>query len=1050
MANNMKRKSNVGATKSNKKTKQETTEADQEEEYQEQQQKSGSEKKKKTPSHKNYEKPINFRGKIFRDGVQIKPQDQAFEYVSVNGGVVIGRDLGRAKQFYVCNDWQHVYNYVFDQLEAQRDFYELIRTSSKAVKLIVDLDLTPEKLKEAEHLHTTMDAIQLEVIEVIRTKLAEANIELDDKDIDVFHSDGAEKASRHILFRVWFSGMRPSMFAFAKQDIVPALSDSAKRAFDLSIYTRNRHMRFFGNTKINSTRRLHVKGTAMQPFTDEHRYTFMRSLVQEPPPDNYETLDYELFAYDISPSKKKAGSTSAKQNVVHKTRLWDNVSDAHIDAVRFQIEKQLPEIVNCKEPEIVKENDEIHGPSLKLIYRAKSSCSRTCLFGVEHPTGNRFAVFVNMVSGTVLYYCHGDHGTNNENHKKTYLAPLKAAFRIRANFNDHTQTNNCDEDYLWWKLKGLAREQDPIQYNGMDIGSRTINLHAARCNFMKQAVPLINQCYAMLCDKKTAIVQRIVSHSIGAKPVVDYVYRDVRTIKEQLGSKKVQVKEWKMVPVKGSKTGEMYRIEYDVTFSPIEHWLESENILKYNKRVFNPRPYGMNECANAVQLNLFTGIDHPATHTMSATEMQAAADGPLKAFLDHIRYIWCANAPDAYDWVIKFLAITIAKPWVKVKVALILKSLPRTGKGVGFEKMEQIIGSKYVSMPTSIDDVTVKQFNSQFTAHCLLMILDEAFWGGSKKIKGAIKKIITETYTNVSEKYEVGYRTDACWNTIFASNEKHVVNMDIASGKMLVLDVSNKWAGASADPAAKKVYMDKVRATDVQLLSNYFHNMDFSTWNPYDLPMTNASKDQMLRSLSREHKFIYKVLNNPTVLMQNSDKTKDVRILSRTVFDRLLLDKGAVYHHYTTDCGRGIPEKPKMFWNEWKNCIPETVTPAKTIRNRTGKVCRGILLPELDVARASFCKAMYMELEFDEIDCSDTLMSTIDYEYEKDKAKHDAQQLASTNQRLVAKLGLQREEIIKNQDNAKNEAQQKESIIQRQLTKIQLQKEEIINNQKNK
>ena len=225
MANNMKRKSNVGATKSNKKTKQETTEADQEEEYQEQQQKSGSEKKKKTPSHKNYEKPINFRGKIFRDGVQIKPQDQAFEYVSVNGGVVIGRDLGRAKQFYVCNDWQHVYNYVFDQLEAQRDFYELIRTSSKAVKLIVDLDLTPEKLKEAEHLHTTMDAIQLEVIEVIRTKLAEAKIELDDKDIDVFHSDGAEKASRHILFRVWFSGMRPSMFAFAKQVVYPALSE---------------------------------------------------------------------------------------------------------------------------------------------------------------------------------------------------------------------------------------------------------------------------------------------------------------------------------------------------------------------------------------------------------------------------------------------------------------------------------------------------------------------------------------------------------------------------------------------------------------------------------------------------------------------------------------------------------------------------------------------------------------------------------------------------------------------------------------------------------
>ena len=31
-----------------------------------------------------------------------------------------------------------------DQAEEQRDFYELIRASSKAVKLIVDLDLSPE------------------------------------------------------------------------------------------------------------------------------------------------------------------------------------------------------------------------------------------------------------------------------------------------------------------------------------------------------------------------------------------------------------------------------------------------------------------------------------------------------------------------------------------------------------------------------------------------------------------------------------------------------------------------------------------------------------------------------------------------------------------------------------------------------------------------------------------------------------------------------------------------------------------------------------------
>ena len=167
----------------------------------------------------------------------------------------------------------------------------------------------------------------------------------------------------------------------------------------------------------------------------------------------------------------------------------------------------------------------------------------------------------------------------------------------------------------------------------------------------------------------------------------------------------------------------------------MKEWLASNDKLTFKKRVFNPRPYGMNECASADHLNLFTGIDYPPTSKMTPKEMKAAEEGPLKPFLDHIRYVWCANAPEAYTWILNFLASTVVKPWVKIKVALVLKSLPRAGKGAIVVKLEEILGKKYVSKPTSIDDVTVKQFNSQFTQHCLLMVLDEAFWGGSKKIK---------------------------------------------------------------------------------------------------------------------------------------------------------------------------------------------------------------------------------------------------------------------------------------------------------------------------
>ena len=154
--------------------------------------------------------------------------------------------------------------------------------------------------------------------------------------------------------------------------------------------------------------------------------------------------------------------------------------------------------------------------------------------------------------------------------------------------------------------------------------------------------------------------------------------------------------------------------------------------------------------------------------------------------------------------------------------------------------------------------------------------------------------------------------------------------------------------------------------------------MDFSEWNPYDLPSTKASTDQVLRSLSREHKFILKVLNDPTVLM-------DTRIKSRKVFDGLTLDRAAVFAHYQNGSSRDDVSQT-MFWKEWKSCIPDTEMPSKTARNRLGKTTRTMILPDLETARASFRNAVYLpDLEFDEIEMEDTAEGPRDYEYERDQ-----------------------------------------------------------------
>ena len=888
----------------------------------------------------------------FNEGV--KPQQKAFDYSDDIDGVTFAEDYGNAKQYLVSRNHDDMYDFVFQHAEDKRNFYEMAR-EDRLVKCFVDLELYPKNLHDGEELFATMDAIQEEIIRVILDKLAVHGCELDD--CLVLHSDGAQKGSRHIIFDAYFPNIRPSLHAFMMQEIEPALqgdlfndpkSKGNKRGFDATVYTRNRPFRLLGCTKRGAQRWLHILNRSNKPFTPEHRADFMRSLLQEPKP-GCTVINYEPPVRNISHIPRAVTASEPKSTVL------DSISESHIAAIQKQVEAQVPETKSCKEPNIKQEMHEFFGPSLHFSY-APGSAGRECLHGGTHDS-NTLKLFIDLLEGTVRYYCHGTHKKGTPDF--ITLEPIKTALRLRSAFNDHTQPNKCDEDHLQWRLKQIAFKQAPLQAKVLDHRNAwQRDQQVAKTEYMKKVIPLINQCFAMVHDTKTLVVQRCVSHGIGQTEVISYKYRDLKTMKEQFDWT-ISLKEYRILD---HSPENFKRIEYDVKVAPIVEWLKSERRLTFRERVFNPRPYGTAKCATADQLNMFTGIDYPMTQELTKEEMKEAEDGPLKPFIDHIKYIWSANAPDAFPWVMMFLAITVARPWVKVKVALVLKSLPRAGKGVVMVILEKILGKKYVSLPGSVEDVTVKQFNSQFTEHCLLMGLDEAFWGGSKRTKGLIKKMVTEGYTNVERKFVDGYRSEACWNTIFASNEKHVVNMDIASGKMVALDVSNKWAGVSSDPKAKKEYMEAILDTDVQLLSNYFHSMDFDSWNPYDLPLTHASMDQMIRSLSPEHEFILQILNNPTIAMGHD---ANVLIDSETVFDGKSLDRGAMYALYCRN-SRSRTVSQKMFWKEWKHCIPETEMPNRVVRNRINQPTRCMLLPPIERARDSFRRAVHMpDLKFE-------------------------------------------------------------------------------------
>ena len=105
--------------------------------------------------------------------------------------------------------------------------------------------------------------------------------------------------------------------------------------------------------------------------------------------------------------------------------------------------------------------------------------------------------------------------------------------------------------------------------------------------------------------------------------------------------------------------------------------------------------------------------------------------------LNHIKTIWCKNEDELFEYVMKYFARIIQMPHKKSGVMLCLKSKQGAGKGVVFEALSKIIGPAHYAQVSNANNV-FGEFNGTLEAK-ILIDLDEAFWGGDKKLEGMIK-----------------------------------------------------------------------------------------------------------------------------------------------------------------------------------------------------------------------------------------------------------------------------------------------------------------------
>ena len=164
-------------------------------------------------------------------------------------------------------------------------------------------------------------------------------------------------------------------------------------------------------------------------------------------------------------------------------------------------------------------------------------------------------------------------------------------------------------------------------------------------------------------------------------------------------------------------------------------WRKCDKKVTFSNIVLNPKPPREPGSARIDDFNFFVGLAYPSKKTYTAQELKSVEEGPLQPFLWHLKQIWCRGDEESFQFVLKWFASTVQKPWIKLQSAIVLKSKPGGGKGIIVNLIANILGRKYVSRPGSLEEITGSNFNSNYFKQCLLMFLDEVFYAGSKKNK---------------------------------------------------------------------------------------------------------------------------------------------------------------------------------------------------------------------------------------------------------------------------------------------------------------------------
>ncbi len=405
----------------------------------------------------------------------------------------------------------------------------------------------------------------------------------------------------------------------------------------------------------------------------------------------------------------------------------------------------------------------------------------------------------------------------------------------------------------------------------------------------------------------------------------------------------------------------------NINIDPFKLWCEWIDRKEVRAIGFDPR-----EKSNSDLFNLWNGFNISKEVADTYDEDQA------KPILDHIKELWCSNDEDSYEYIMDYFSHIIKKPHIKTGVLLALKSKQGGGKGIILDKLAQIIGDAHYAQNSNANFL-FGDFNGQLEGK-ILINLDEAFWGGDKKMEGVIKNKITEKRQTINKKNKENYMVDCYANYIITTNNDWFAGTTEDDRRHYCLELNNKLSGRMNKQTLS--HIQPVLDAPCEAFAKVLYNRDISEFKPRMFKKTPLLQNQVEMNWNSPKVFWNNVMRdggfdfrgnfiewNKTLNISTYEgNTKyGLEIKNKKKEKKVVYSKDWLFKCYDSQHYNGRKFDNSSFWREiQKTCLADLYFEKKIQVNKERKLY--IILPTLEEAREKWNEVQEYDYNYGEED----------------------------------------------------------------------------------